>query len=51
MGSGIEGAGRRGLWSKVQRHARGRGEGWSTGVPGSEGGREEGAVEEGAAPC
>ena len=78
---GSEGAGRRGLWRRVQRHARRRGGGWCTGVPGSEGqggggcggrcsamleeegggdgvqgyqavrGREEGAVEECAAPC
>ena len=35
----------------MQRHARRRGGGWCTGVPGIEGDREEGAVEEGAAPC
>ena len=31
---GIEGAGRRGLWREVQRHARRIGGGWCTGVPG-----------------
>ena len=46
----VRGAGRRGLWREVQRHARRRGGGWCTGsYQASSRGRE--AVEGGAAPC